>query len=159
MADFGKMAKQFLSLNTAARNGKDRAETIMGGAVSGLEVGSSAFLLSYLNGRAPAVGKDHNEVIDGLPTDLSVAIAGHLLAAFGMFGRFGEHVHNLANGGIGSYAARMGYKMGVDNRIKAIAPKQSTQGALSMNGRPIMGDVHLHHAGMDQIGSAYRSVG
>jgi hypothetical protein len=159
MADFGRMAKQFLSLNSAAKNGKDRAEQIMGGAISGLEVGSSAFLLSYLNGRAPAVGKDHHEVISGVPTDLSIAIAGHLLAAFGMFGRFGEHAHNVANGGVGTYAARMGYKMGVDNRIKAIAPKNSTQGVLSMNGKPILGETTIHHAGMDQMGYAYRSVG
>lgn len=116
----------FLNLDrfTAYRGLSGRGETLAGELTRAGEVGLSTFGFAYANGAFAAAGKDHHEVA-GAPTDLASALALHGLAFFGLFGRYGEHAHNIGTGALAAYLARLGTRLGVDARARRTTQKTS----------------------------------
>jgi len=109
---------------------KDKTTEFVGQGLQATEVTGSCYLFSYANGRSPAMNKDHHELTEGVPTDLAIGVLGHVVAFFGGASQYGEHLHNLSDGALASWSARMGTAQGSKARLKAgSSQKQATPGA------------------------------
>ena len=91
--------------------------------VSGAEVAATAWGLGVINGRYGGV-----EVV-GVPLDLLVGAAGHVL---GLCGVAPSHMHAIGNGGVASLTHTLGLGVGRDMKNKAIAASTD----VNMSGGP-----------------------
>ncbi len=107
---------------------KDKAESTMAVTLHAVENGGVAFAFGYANVRygKPDSGGINAVLIPGtkIPVDLTVGLAGHAAALFGVFGKQADHAHAIANGALGVYLGRLGGEMGV----KALVKKNSSAG-------------------------------
>lgn len=94
-------------------NAKEKGEEVVGSVVQTAEVGATAFAFGYARGR---YGETN---VMGVPIDLGAGAATHLGAFFGLFGKYAEHAHNLADGAIAEYLAVKGAIVGDKMRQKA----------------------------------------
>lgn len=101
---------------------KEKTEEMTGQVVQVVEVGAAAFGFGVIKGRWGAV-----EVV-GVPVDLAAGVALHVLAFTGIAGKYGEHMHSLANGALAVWAGQMGTGVGAKLLDKANAPKATAQG-------------------------------
>jgi len=99
--------------NTAAK-AKEHAERAMGVGIAAVEIGGTAAVMGYVNERYGKPDKDGDNVyaIASVDADLALGVTGHGLGFFGVLGKYSEHGHNLANGGIAAYGYRQGAKYG-----------------------------------------------
>jgi hypothetical protein len=116
------------SMLSRAGKVKAKAEAAVHGLVRSAEVGTSAFALGVVQGRYGPV-----EVL-GVPVDLGIAVAGHLVGFAGLAGNASAHVHAFADGALATYAATLGRGTGASWREKALNPgKTSVRGELPGN--------------------------
>lgn len=113
-----KLARAYHSAKARLDGIKEKGEEAIGQGLQLCEVGGASFAWSYANQRfgdvTPGVGGELKVV--GVPADLAAAVALHGLAFLGAAGKYGEHAHNLADGSLAAYLARMGQKMGAEAR-------------------------------------------
>jgi len=84
-----------------------------------MEVSGTAFGMAYARGR---YGDEKNELnVGGVPVGLITGVGGHLLGFIGVFGQYGEHVHNIGDGALAEYVANLGNKIGTEHRDATMA--------------------------------------
>lgn len=122
-------AKEYIERikNTASR-AKEHAERAMGVGIAAAEIGGVAAACGYVNERYGTPDKDGDNVYTfaSVDADLAVAVGGHALGFFGALGKYAEHGHNAANGGVGAYGYRQGAKFG--RQAKKDAGTTTTKG-------------------------------
>jgi len=111
----------------AARAGKLReaAEKATETVIRTTEVAGTAFGLAYLRGRYPSVieGKTQNDLlVAGVPVSLMLGIGGHVAGFAGVFGKYDEHIHNIATGALAEYAATKAAEIGKEHKKEAEKP-------------------------------------
>ena len=92
---------------------KEEASEAVEIVVSAAEVSGTAFGLGIINGRWGSP-----EVI-GVPVDAGVGIAAHVLAFMDIAP---SHLHNVGNGGLGSYFSALGVGVGQKMAREVRAP-------------------------------------
>lgn len=85
---------------------REKVEEMTGQVVEVVEVSASAFALGVAKGRYGSV-----EVV-GVPLELALGAAGHLLGFTGVAGKYSEHLHNFSNGALACWAHSMGAGVG-----------------------------------------------
>ena len=112
-AEVQEIVKTAASAQSAARRLKDKAEEQIGYVVQTMEVGLSAFGFGVLNGRYGGAE------IFGMPADLATAVGLHVVGFLGLGGRFGEHIHNFADGAFASFVTTLGRGVGIGMLIES----------------------------------------
>lgn len=114
---YAKVSSAHRTISGHASTGEKIAEA----AIQTVEVFAGAAGMGVLVGRmgAPHVNLGGHTV----PLDLAGGVGLHAAAFFGLFGRYGEHVHNLADGVMAQYATRWGVGYGTHLREKAGLPR------------------------------------
>jgi hypothetical protein len=109
---------------------RDPGGAIAGRATAAIGVAAGAGLTGYL------VGRTNHWNIAGtpLPWGLTIGVGLHALDIFGLAGGMGEHVANMANGAIASWATMMGAGYGQQSRQAAGQPAG-----------PIVAGLPAHH--------------
>jgi len=95
-----------------ARNAVTALEVLAGTAVSGVVAGRFGAPYASIAGHT-------------LPLDLAGGIALHGAAFFGLFGNYGDHIHNFATGVMSQYVTRASVAYGAHMREKAGLPRVS----------------------------------
>lgn len=110
---------------------RTEGEKIAEHAVQSVEVLAGAALSGVVAGR---FGAPHLKLGNqNIPLDLLGGVTLHGLAFFGLFGKYGEHVHNLSDGVMAQYMARWGVGYGTHLREKAGLPRISGAGNTQTN--------------------------
>jgi len=107
---------------------REQGEEVIGKAIQVAEVGGSAALLGYLKGRSGTVNDKGELVLEvaGVPVDLGVAIAGHVVGFAGIAGRQADHVHNIANGALAAWLSATMVSIGKEASNEAGVATQGT---------------------------------
>jgi hypothetical protein len=92
---------------------KTMTESVVGVGLSALEVNAGAFAGGVMGGRWGSVD------LYGVPADAASGLALHALGLTGLAGKYGEHVHNFANGLLAAWTMRAGVTVGMLWRQKA----------------------------------------
>lgn len=93
-----------------------------------VEVGGTAFGFGLLQGRRG--GMPEIPYI-GLSADLFTGLVLHLVGFMGWAGKYGDHVHNIGNGAIASWAVNQGALFGEKMRKEAEGGSAATTGLTS----------------------------
>lgn len=96
---------------------KKKATAVAGQALQTVEIGGSAFALSYLRGRMANEQGDWKVV--GVDPELLAAVGFHGLAFVGAFGQYSEHMHNVGDGALAAFLAGKGLDFGVQAKQNA----------------------------------------
>lgn len=107
------MKRQLDSAKGRVARVKAEAEEAVEVVVAAAEVSGTAFGLGMINGRYGSP-----EVV-GIPVDAGVGIAAHVLAFCDIAP---DHLHNVGNGGLGSYFSALGVGVGQKMAREAAAP-------------------------------------
>lgn len=89
-----------------AKSAREKGEVVVERVTRTAVTGSTAFALGMVQGRTGGV-----EVM-GVPLDLIVGLGGHVAGFMRLGGRHSDHLHNIGDGGIATYAATMGRSVG-----------------------------------------------
>lgn len=115
---------------------RTHGEKIAEHAIQSVEVLAGAAASGIVAGR---FGAPHLKLgTQVMPLDLLGGVALHAAAFFGLFGKYGEHVHNFGDGVMAQYMARWGVGYGTHLREKAGLPRiagASPQGVAQMSER------------------------
>lgn len=115
---------------------RTQGEKIAEHAIQSVEVLAGAAAAGVAAGR---FGAPHLKLgTQTIPLDLFGGVLLHGAAFFGLFGKYGEHVHNFSDGVMAQYMARWGVGYGTHLREKAGLPRvagASPQGQAQMNER------------------------
>ena len=98
-----EMDKRVESARKSLKRAKDEAEATVFQVVQTAEVSGTAFALGIMNGRW------ESPQFLGIPVDLGVGLASHLLAFMDVAP---EHLHNVGDGGLASYLSGLGNGIG-----------------------------------------------
>ena len=107
------MKRQLDSARNRIAKVKEEASEAVEIVVSAAEVSGTAFGLGIVNGRWGSP-----EVL-GVPVDAGVGIAAHVLAFMEIAP---DHLHNVGNGGLGSYFSALGVGVGQKMAREARTP-------------------------------------
>jgi len=112
-----RMHEQWERMKSQLANVREKTEEAMAHGLQAVEVVGASFAAGYANTKW---GQDTGGElqIKGVPADLIGFIGGHGLAFLGGAGKYGEHVHNLADG----LGAAYGYRAGVHLASQADQP-------------------------------------
>lgn len=122
-----EMKRRAESLVASARKVREKGESIVGQGIRSVEIGGSAFLFGYLQGR---YGSEGGVTIAKVPIELATAIVGHGAGFLGIAGKHSYHLHNVADGALATYAATLGRGIG-----KAAAKKSGGMSGDAEDGR------------------------
>lgn len=86
---------------------RGRVEGAVGQIAQTVEVGAAAFGFGYLNGKGIKLPGANLP-----PIDLTAGVLLQAAAHFGLAGKYGEHLHNFADGALAAYAAKLGTRAG-----------------------------------------------
>ena len=111
------MKRQVDSARKSVARVKEQASEAVEVVVAAAEVSGTSFGLGIVNGRWGSP-----EVI-GVPVDAGVGIAAHVLAFMDIAP---EHLHNVGNGGLGSYFSALGVGVGQKMAREARQPAAVT---------------------------------
>lgn len=106
---------------------KQHTEKTVEKVVRTAEVGGTAFAIGVLNGKTGGVE------IMGVPLELGAGVALNVLSYLGAAGKMSDHLGNVGDGALASFAAMEGVKIGVQWAQKSGG---AAQGALSGSGTP-----------------------
>ncbi len=146
-----KMAEDLARTKKRISSMKEKATEMVGTTIGIAETSGAGFGVAYFRGRFEA--KKEKFEIGGLPIDLVIAGAGHLLAFSGLFGKYGEHVHNVATGALTTYAAFEGYNLGIEAGRSA-APAFGGQGMPRRSHQRLQNAMPHNNPFMSGIGQA-----
>lgn len=105
---------------------RSQGEKIAEKAIQSVEVLAGAAASGVVTGR---FGAPHLKLgSQNLPLDLAGGVVLHGLAFFGMFGKYGDHVHNFSDGVMAQFFARWGVGYGTHLREKAGLPRIAGSG-------------------------------
>ncbi len=129
------MATKYEALKARIASWKEKGQEQMGHMLQAVEIGATAFGFGFMRGK---MGDENGELdVAGIPASLGSAIALHVLGFAGVFGKHGEHAHNIGDGALAEYAAVQGMRMGAarsDFSGKRIAGRRNrVAGALNQN--------------------------
>ena len=114
--------------------------------LTGLEVGVGAIGVGMLAGRLGTTQIGNS----GIPLGLVLGALGHGINAFGLAGKYGDHVANVSNGAIAGWIALWGAGQGAQMRARAGQPTGIIAGQLPQ-GLPPQG---LPYSAPAQMGPA-----
>lgn len=122
------------------RRGKEKAEEMAGQVLQTVEVAGSAFALGYARGRLSEGGEWK---MAGVDPELLAGVAFHGLGFLGLFGKYGEHVHNVGDGALAAYAAMKGLDLGVEKSTasQGLLPQGARTAGQMGAGAPRFGSV------------------
>jgi hypothetical protein len=106
---------------------KQHTEKTVEKVIRTAEVGGTAFAIGVLNGKTGGVE------IMGVPLELGAGIALNVLSYMGAAGKMSDHVGNVGDGALASFATMEGVKIGLQ-----WAQKSGGQGALSGGSAPAL---------------------
>jgi len=110
-----EILRGYESFKKKAAAAKEYAEERAGIIIqSGLTVGT-AFGMGWARGRWDE-GVEDDFTFIGVPVDLGLGLAGHLLAFMGVFGKWGDNIHAVSNGALSAYAVVQGLEMGAESQ-------------------------------------------
>jgi hypothetical protein len=111
-----KLAARWEQARNRLANIREKADETIGHALQAIEVSGVAFGMSYANER---FGSGEVKVA-GLPVDIAGGIALHGLALLGgVSSKYTDHVHNVADGLLATYAVRQGAHLGQQARTSS----------------------------------------
>ena len=108
------------------RDVQDSGERVVGQVTQTLEISAGAIGMGILTGY---FGPSLNLAGSPVPLDLCIGVAGHLLGFAGIAGANANHLHNIADGVLASWMAKIGVGLGTDMRMNK-QTKPSTGGYL-----------------------------
>jgi len=97
----------------AAARMSEATEKVAGQVAQTLEIGAGALGMGTLTGRFGPIK------LGPIPIDLLGGLALHLGGFFGLYGKYAEHGHNLADGVLANYLSTLGAGLGTTLRLKA----------------------------------------
>lgn len=112
---------------------REQSTEAVGTVLQTAEVAGACGALSWVNGRygAPDGTKQANgaplKQVMGMPVDLGTAVVLHGLSFTGMLGKQKEHGHNLGDGALACYVARVATGMGEKAKQKALIGQSQAQ--------------------------------
>lgn len=124
-----ELAAKWKSATNKLASIREASNEAIGQTLQAVEVGATAFGLDYANerwGKADKPGDDPELKVMGFPADAVGAGVLHV-GSFILGGKYAEHGHNLADGALACFTARLGRAMGRDARAKDLS--RSTTGA------------------------------
>lgn len=135
--------EKFENAQSRLKRGREKATAVAGQALQSVEIAGTGLALGYARGRL-ADPQSGDWKVAGVDPEILVAAAGHGFGFLGFFGKYGEHVHNVADGALCAYAVMKGMDLGVEKR-------NQTQGLLTAGtaGTPQMS------AGSPQFGTVF----
>jgi hypothetical protein len=105
---------------------KEQGQEQLGHVLQTAEVGAVAFGFGFMRGK---MGDENGNLdVAGIPASLGSAVVLHGLGFMGVFGKHGEHAHNLGDGALAEYAVVHGMRMG--------AARSDFAGSRRIAGRP-----------------------
>jgi len=135
-----------------ARGIAEKADSAVGTVVQTAEVGITAFGFGWAKGRYGSVE------LMGVPADLLSGLVLHGLG-FVSGGKYHEHLHNLADGAIASYATTLGFQIGHNMALEsaASAPATSPQTTPAAIPAGAQGDESLSDAELAALSKGSRA--
>jgi hypothetical protein len=133
-AAMNKAASMIETMKRRIGSVKEKAEEMTGVVLQTVEVGGTAFAMSYANERfgKTVVGLGGELQVAGMPVDLGAAVALKGLAFFGAMGKNSHHAQSVGDGLLACYATRIGGKLG--RNAKIASPPKTTAGAFGPGG-------------------------
>lgn len=132
---------------------KGKGESVVGSLLQTVEVNAGALAIGVACGRYGALHLQGSSI----PLDLAGGVFLHGMAFFGLAGRYGEHLHNVADGVLAAFTTKAGIGIGTEMRSKAGLPPAMTVSG-SGNPQPQHPNhghhMHPHHAPPHQVGPA-----
>jgi hypothetical protein len=117
-----------------------KGESVVGTVVRTALVNAGALGVGVACGRYGALHLQGSTI----PLDLAGGVALHGVAFFGLAGRYGEHLHSLADGVLAAYTTKAGIGIGTEMRAnKGLPPAMTVSG--SGNVQPRMGAAPPSH--------------
>jgi hypothetical protein len=144
-----EMANKYAHLKDKMEKTREKGQEIAGHLLQSAEVIGGSALIGYMDGRNPNSTKGPYHEVVGVPTSLLTGFGGHAAAFLGGFGKYDEHVHNLADGFLAAFTYRAANKAGTEARTKSLAP-QTTRGMFGPTLTP---------QNYGTVEAAYRAVG
>lgn len=116
-SQFAKMRKRAEGALTRLKGMKEKAADAAGRVVQTMTIGGVSFGFGVVHGRF--VDEQGNRGIEfvGIPLELFVGGVSHLLGFVGGM-KYADHLHNLGNGAIASYATMAGVGVGERMRLR-----------------------------------------
>ncbi|MDX2088357.1 MAG: hypothetical protein SFX73_10930 [Kofleriaceae bacterium] len=111
------MTRQLESAKARAASLRESGEKAVERVVRTGEVVGTAGMFGVLNGRTGGVQ------LLGVPLDLASGVALHAFGLLGGAGRHSDHVHNMADGALASFAVSLGTEVGARMRREALAAR------------------------------------
>lgn len=102
-----------------AERDQARKETYMGQLVQSAEIGGAALATGFVYGRFSATPS-----LGPIPLDLLTGLALQVLGFSGMAGKYANDVHNLGDGVLAAYFAKLGAGLGA-SMVPSLNPGQS----------------------------------
>ncbi|MDX2086370.1 MAG: hypothetical protein SFX73_00915 [Kofleriaceae bacterium] len=112
-----QMNRQLENAKARAASLRESGEKAVERVVRTGEVLGTAGMFAVLNGRTGGVQ------LLGVPLDLASGIAMHAFGLLGGAGRHAEHVHNMGDGALASFAVTLGQEVGSRMRREALAAR------------------------------------
>ena len=121
--------------------------------LTGLEVGVGALGVGMLAGRLGTTQIGNS----GIPLGLVLGAVGHGINAFGLAGKYGDHVANVSNGAIAGWATLWAAGQGAQMRQRAGQPAGIIAGQAPMHALPYSASPQIGPAPM-QFNSMQRNA-
>ncbi len=99
-----------------------------------VETQLTALGFAYMNGRFSDDGEIRLPIPgtqNGAPLDLTLGLGLLTFSLFGLFGPFGEHTANVADGLVANYSVRLGQSVGATHRQLSAGGTKTTSGGKS----------------------------
>ena len=122
MASVAQIKKSYEGLKKRVGNMKEKAESTLGEAINTAETVASGSAFGYVRGRFG--NADSRWLLLDVDGDLSIGLGLHALAFVGMFGKYEEHAHAIANGALTCYGTLKGLELGKKAKSKATTSGQ-----------------------------------
>lgn len=135
---------------------RGKGESVMGQVIQTVEVQAGALAIGVACGRYGALHLKGSSV----PLDMAAGVALHGAAFFGLFGRHGEHAHNLADGVLAAYTTKVGIGIGTKMRAdKGLPPAMTVSGSDGLSAPHWQAPQFGAGGGTDKMGSNGLNVG
>ena len=150
-ADLNDAYRRVTSARDMMKGHKGKGEKVAETALTAVEVlagaGISGLIVGYTGGASVNIGGQN------IPLDVVGGAGLHALAFFDVFGKYGSHVHNVANGVLAQYVARVAIHYGSQARDNKAAGTNAQGGNVTPapNGQAPNGAATGHYGYPQQV--------
>lgn len=121
LAEAKRLQARVQSLQSSTKRAREKAGEVVTSIVRAAEVSAVAGAIGYMQGKRAADGKEAISIA-GVPLDLAVGVAGHVMAVMGVGGAE-DHFKAIGDGGLATYFSTLGYTAGKSGKGLAEAAK------------------------------------